>query len=348
MIDNGGHWLMSSLIDTVQDGSGHILYQKGTPGCAACFIAAGEHAGSDSSSLYKPDGAAEASMRSLPDASFAEGATVYRPNKPDPLVTPEADWQLVQMMEGVVQRGTGTAVAAVGKPLAGKTGTTSDWVDAWFIGFSPHLVAGVYVGFDDPRTLGKGEQGGHVAAPIFRDFMAAALHDKPATDFTPPPGAEPVVASSDGATSGDADAAAGWSDADGAADSGYYDPGAVADNGAPYAGDTAGDRLRQVAPGFYTTAPDNGGAGPGSRAAREVAPPEYSRPYRDPDEYGGPGYRYARRGDGPRDDAQRPFPPAWAPGGGELHYPAPYPYAAMRDAAPPWSAPPGRGTGGLY
>ena len=58
------------------------------------------------------------------------------------------------MMQGVVERGTGTAVAAVGKPLAGKTGTTSDWFDAWFVGFSPDLAAGVYVGFDDPRTLG--------------------------------------------------------------------------------------------------------------------------------------------------------------------------------------------------
>src|SRR2546423_746565 len=103
------------------------------------------------------------------------------------------------MMQGVVERGTGTAVAAVGKPLAGKTGTTSDWFDAWFVGFSPDLAAGVFVGFDDPRTLGDGEVGGHVAAPIFRDFMAAAPKDAPAKPVpastqpppipAPPPGA---------------------------------------------------------------------------------------------------------------------------------------------------------------
>src|SRR5204862_2316000 len=109
------------------------------------------------------------------------------------LVTSDAVAQIVSMMEGVVQRGTGTAVAAVGKPIAGKTGTTSDWYDAWFIGFSPDLAAGIYVGFDDPRTLGNGETGGHVAAPIFRDFMAAALKDKPPTPFAPPPGGPPAT-----------------------------------------------------------------------------------------------------------------------------------------------------------
>ena len=96
---------------------------------------------------------------------------------------------IVSMMQGVVERGTGIAVAAVGKPIAGKTGTTSDWFDAWFVGFSPGLVAGVYVGFDEPRTLGDGETGGHVAAPIFRDFMTEALKDAPAKPFNQAPGA---------------------------------------------------------------------------------------------------------------------------------------------------------------
>ena len=73
-------------------------------------------------------------------------------------------------------------------PIAGKTGTTNDWRDAWFVGFTPDLVAGVYVGFDDPDSLGDDETGGHVAAPIFRDFMIAALKDAPATEFRTPPG----------------------------------------------------------------------------------------------------------------------------------------------------------------
>src|SRR5204862_4066713 len=134
---------------------------------------------------------------------------LYKPTKPDPLVGQDADNELITMMQGVVQRGTGTAVAAVGKPLAGKTGTTSDWYDAWFVGFSPDLVAGVYVGFDDPRTLGTGEVGGHVAAPIFRDFMAQARKDAPAKQFPEP--ARPMastaqVASYDPNASGNANA----------------------------------------------------------------------------------------------------------------------------------------------
>ncbi len=93
-------------------------------------------------------------------------------------------------MEGVVQRGTGDAVKAVGRPIAGKTGTTNDYRDAWFEGFTPDLAAGVYVGYDDPRSLGKDETGGHVAAPIFRDFMIAALKNAPVVDFRIPPGLE--------------------------------------------------------------------------------------------------------------------------------------------------------------
>ena len=92
------------------------------------------------------------------------------------------------MLEGVVQRGTGTAVKAVGKPFAGKTGTTNDWQDAWFVGFTPDLAAGVFVGYDEPSYLGSDETGGHLAAPIFRDFMIAALKDAPAKEFRTPAG----------------------------------------------------------------------------------------------------------------------------------------------------------------
>src|SRR4029077_16216743 len=87
-----------------------------------------------------------------------------------------------------VERGTAKVVQAVGKPIAGKTGTTNDWRDAWFVGFSPDLAAGVYIGFDDPDSLGDDETGGHLAAPVFRDFMIAALKDAPATAFRTPPG----------------------------------------------------------------------------------------------------------------------------------------------------------------
>src|SRR5262249_24305480 len=110
------------------------------------------------------------------------------PDKREQLVDAPTTYQIVLMLEGVVQRGTGIAVKAVGKPLAGKTGTTNDSNDAWFVGFSPDLVVGVYLGFDTPRTLGPKEYGGLAAAPVFRDFMIAALADKPGIPFRVPPG----------------------------------------------------------------------------------------------------------------------------------------------------------------
>ena len=108
------------------------------------------------------------------------------------MADPDAAYQLVTMMEGVVQRGTGIAVKAVGRPIAGKTGTTNEFRDAWFEGFTPNLAAGVYIGYDDPDSLGKDETGGHVAAPVFRDFMIAALKGVPATDFRIPPGMKSI------------------------------------------------------------------------------------------------------------------------------------------------------------
>jgi penicillin-binding protein 1A len=92
------------------------------------------------------------------------------------------------MMEGVVQRGTATIVREVGRPVAGKTGTTNDEKDAWFIGFTPDIVVGVYMGYDKPRHIGRGATGGHLAAPIVKDFLKVALADKPAVPFRVPPG----------------------------------------------------------------------------------------------------------------------------------------------------------------
>ena len=87
-----------------------------------------------------------------------------------------------------MQRGTGIRIKSLGRPLAGKTGTTNESKDAWFIGFSPDLVVGVFTGFDDPRSLGKKETGSSVAVPIFKDFMEAALEGAPLTPFRIPPG----------------------------------------------------------------------------------------------------------------------------------------------------------------
>ena len=97
-------------------------------------------------------------------------------------------YQITSMLEGVVQGGTATILREVGKPIAGKTGTTSDGKDVWFVGFSPDLVVGLYLGYDKPRSLGRAAQGGRIAAPIAKDFMKLALADKPATPFKIPAG----------------------------------------------------------------------------------------------------------------------------------------------------------------
>jgi penicillin-binding protein 1A len=103
---------------------------------------------------------------------------------------PITAYQITSMLEGVVQRGTATQASSIGKPLGGKTGTTNDYRSAWFMGFSPHLVVGVYIGFDDNRSLGNNETGGVAAVPIFTQFMGEALKDKPAEPFKAPSNAK--------------------------------------------------------------------------------------------------------------------------------------------------------------
>jgi penicillin-binding protein 1A len=95
------------------------------------------------------------------------------------VISPVTAYQVVHMLEGAVQRGTGTALRALGRPMAGKTGTTNDFRDAWFVGFSPDLIVAVYVGFDTPLPLGSGEAGGRVAAPIARDFFGTGAGELP-------------------------------------------------------------------------------------------------------------------------------------------------------------------------
>jgi penicillin-binding protein 1A len=91
-------------------------------------------------------------------------------------------------MEGVVQRGTATTIAELGHPIAGKTGTTNEEKDAWFIGFTPDLVVGLYMGYDTPKPMGHGSTGGGLAAPVFKEFMKAELAGKRPVDFRVPEG----------------------------------------------------------------------------------------------------------------------------------------------------------------
>jgi penicillin-binding protein 1A len=94
---------------------------------------------------------------------------------------------MIEILEGVVQRGTGRGLASLGRPLGGKTGTTNDSKDLWFIGFSPNLVVGAFAGFDEPRSLGAHVTGASVAAPIVKKFLAKALEGRPPIPFHTPP-----------------------------------------------------------------------------------------------------------------------------------------------------------------
>jgi len=105
-----------------------------------------------------------------------------------PVISKETAYLITNMMEDVIQKGTGQAARVIGRPIAGKTGTTDEFINAWFIGGAPNLVAGIYVGFDDRRSLGETESGAHAALPIWIDFMQAALKSLPVVAFTIPEG----------------------------------------------------------------------------------------------------------------------------------------------------------------
>jgi penicillin-binding protein 1A len=159
MIANGGRRVTATMIDRIQDRYGRTIYRHDQRECRGC------------------------------DATKWE-------NQPEPglidrrerVLDPMTAYQITEIMEGVIQRGTANVVREVGKPIAGKTGTTNDEKDAWFVGFTPDLAVGVYMGYDKPRHLGRNATGGHLSAPIAKDFFKAALADKPAMPFRVPPG----------------------------------------------------------------------------------------------------------------------------------------------------------------
>ncbi len=115
------------------------------------------------------------------------------PSPPKPLpvlreqvLSPQNAFIITHLLEGVVQHGTGQRAKVLGRPIAGKTGTSSDYADAWFIGYTPSLLAGVWVGFDDKTSLGRNETGSRAALPIFISFMEKALRDTPVEPFRVP------------------------------------------------------------------------------------------------------------------------------------------------------------------
>lgn len=168
MLVNGGKRVQPILLDRIQNRYGQTVFRQDERECAECST-------SWRSGLQPP--------------AFADDR--------DQVIDPVTAYQMVSILEGVVERGTAATARSVGKPLAAKTGTTNDQVDAWTVGFSPDLVVGVWIGFDKPRDMGDGESGGRVASPVFRDFMLAALKDRPALPFRIPQGVRLVEVDAD-------------------------------------------------------------------------------------------------------------------------------------------------------
>ncbi|MBX9740881.1 MAG: penicillin-binding protein 1A [Beijerinckiaceae bacterium] len=159
MFANGGKRIKPTLVDRIQDRWGQTIYRHDERVCQGCNA---------------PQWANQNEPRLI--------------DKREQVLDPLTAYQITSMMEGVVQRGTAQVVKEVGRHIAGKTGTTNDAKDVWFVGFSPDLAVGVFMGYDRPRSLGNSATAGQYAAPIFRDFMKVALKDKADVPFRVPPG----------------------------------------------------------------------------------------------------------------------------------------------------------------
>ena len=161
---NGGRQIKPSLIDRIQDRYGKTVFKHDERACEGCVTT---------------------EWKEQPEPELIDNS--------EQVLDPMTAYQITSMMEGVVQRGTATTLAELGRPIAGKTGTTNDEKDAWFVGYTPNLVVGLYLGYDKPQGLGKGSTGGGLAAPIFKEFMAQALKDTPVVDFQVPEGMKLVA-----------------------------------------------------------------------------------------------------------------------------------------------------------
>jgi penicillin-binding protein 1A len=162
MFANGGKRIKPTLIDRIQDRYGHTIYRHDQRECRGCDAE---------------------KWANQPEPSLVD--------RREQVLDPMTAYQITSMMEGVVQRGTAAGAGftrEIGKPIAGKTGTTNDEKDVWFVGFSPDIAVGVYLGYDKPRHIARGASGGHTAAPIVKDFLKLALADKPGVPFRVPPG----------------------------------------------------------------------------------------------------------------------------------------------------------------
>ena len=158
-IANGGHQVRATLIDRIQDRWGRTVWRHDQRVCEGCKVETWN-------GQEEPE---------IPDDRVQ-------------IMDPHTAYQMTSMLEGVIQRGTATSLKALERPLAGKTGTTNEEKDAWFIGYSPDMVVGVFIGYDTPTAMGKGNTGGKIAAPVFGSFIKEALADQPAAPFRIPSG----------------------------------------------------------------------------------------------------------------------------------------------------------------
>lgn len=160
MFVNGGKRIKPTLIDRIQDRWGQTIFKHDERICEGCTA-----------------------------DKWADQAEPRLIDRREQVIDPLTAYQMTSVLEGVVQRGTAQVIKGAGRRyLAGKTGTTNEAKDVWFVGFSPDLAVGVYLGFDKPRSLGNSATAGQYAAPVFRDFMKMALTDKPDAPFRVPPG----------------------------------------------------------------------------------------------------------------------------------------------------------------
>jgi len=165
MMVNGGKKIYPSMIEKIQDREGKTIYKRDKRNCKNCYI--------NNINEFVERSAQNMAMPILDDNRdlVTDSATAY---------------QITSILQGVVERGTATKAKSIGKTVAGKTGTTNNSHDSWFVGFSPDLVMAVYVGYDNPQSLGKDETGASVAMPIFIDFMKDALKNKASIPFRVP------------------------------------------------------------------------------------------------------------------------------------------------------------------
>lgn len=176
---SGGYRMTPYFVTKVLDREGQVLEEVAPPRVPVfTTMSSAAPEGDDSDNPNPP--------ANPPAAPATQATTTMLPTGAVPVISPETSYIMTNLMESVVTSGTGGRARALGRPVAGKTGTTNDMKDAWFVGYVPQLVAGVWVGYDQERSLGSGGSGGQAAAPIWTEFMQRAVAGMPIKRFTAP------------------------------------------------------------------------------------------------------------------------------------------------------------------